>query len=167
MSLIDQIKRKKLYKASSEYVLKNVIDDFIDGKKSETNLKRGLTIFLLVQVRESDLEQVRNIVSKAISNIVDNNGVIQSIMSSIILATFGFPFEGLNNAFAECEKTGHQLLEIYQNDIRVLYGNSEAIFYELTANQYFNYTTLIPKFNAILDTLFSLEYGTIRRLDGT
>jgi hypothetical protein len=150
----------------SKYIPKDTLDNIIEGKHNmmEPNHKKGLINFIIIQLKEEPIEELHNLHKPVVSTILENKGFIAGIISTIIFATFGFPFQDDKNSANLNEQTAFSLLKNLGNNIKVVYGSDEGFYGNVGNSKYHNYSPLIHEFNKKLDFLINLEYGKIMKV---
>jgi len=159
-------KEGELRNAFSKYVPADIFDSIMAGKLNAIELpfKKGLINFIIIQLKEEPIEELQNLHKEVVSTILENNGFVVGIISTIVLATFGFPFQDDKNAAGLCEHTGYSLLKSLGDQIKVIYGSDEGFYGNIGTSKYSNYGPLIPRFNNKLSFLMNLEYGKLMKI---
>jgi hypothetical protein len=156
---------KRIKRAFSGYIPEEALES-ITGKNSlHCEFKDGEINYLIMQVRDDRTQEVPTLIAKASEIILSMNGVIVCILSSLLVATFGFPFEKNEDGFAKCEKTANYLLDRLRGDSRVIFGKSKGLYGNLGSSRCAHYGPLVPGMAGRLEALLQLEFGQSRHIE--
>ena len=122
--------------------------------------RAGTICFLILQAKEETCDSVPSIITKATDIVLSNKAVLQTIFSSFIFCSYGFPFEDDGGSFERCTLTANQLTLNLKNDVRVIYGKANGMYAGLGNTQTMRPGPIIPNLSDKLKTLLALEYGT-------
>ena len=119
--------------------------------------------FILLQVRDDRPEQVTARLATAHAIVIERNGVVSDIMSSLSLSVFGFP----DSAGLETDRANHasaveDLMRNLSPDVRLLHGIVDGLIGNTGSELRMHYGPVIPRFADYLQTLMKLEFGEAR-----
>lgn len=113
--------------------------------------------YLIFQVRGDSPDVMQRHLAQAFEIIMDNDCLIENIMSSIAVATFRTKVA-----------TYEQLLEALHTrlgpNIRVVHGRGEYPRGIFGSQRRLSYGTIFPDITSKLETLFAMEFGTSREI---
>lgn len=117
--------------------------------------------YVLLQVRDTDLNSVSDRLDSAIDILSRRGGYVTDLMSSLVLTTFGLPLvdDDLDKARSQQTKAVARLISEFNQDIRLVYGTAECLAGNVGASQHMNFGILLPGIADKLSTLLSLEFG--------
>jgi hypothetical protein len=157
------IQRSYLRRAFSPYISKTVLNDLLRNPNQPLwrETKPVVRDYLIFQVQESSLESTQQHVSAGVDIILDCGGILEGIICSVVMATFGFPFT--QDSMIGDEKARAQaaacLTRTLGSNVRVIHGRSEARVGNHGSDRRLSYGSLIPGFAGRLETLQNLDFG--------
>lgn len=164
-SIFKSKEQKQVLHRLSKFVDSEALEKIAAGKMPDFEIfKEGIINFLITQVKDTPLSSFQALQSDVITTILENKGFVDCIMSSIIIATFGFPFEDRKNAGELCENTARTLLNLRKHDIRIIYGEEKGTFGNIGCSRLFRYGPLISNVDRKLSLLNKLEYGKLLKV---
>jgi hypothetical protein len=113
--------------------------------------------FLIFQIRDDRLEDVQTNLPPALDLIVDCDGHIESIMSSVVCAVF-------KEKTKPRQRPADALLDRFGNNVRVVYGRGEFLRGNIGSAKRFTYGTTFPQFGKMLEVLLRLEFGSSKEI---
>lgn len=140
------------------------IPEFADLVKqaSRRELRTYEVNFVLFQVRDDVLENVPQYMDNAVAVLTKHRVPLIDISSSIVFATIGFP--GLTQTLPNADNIRVDLVQDLQcnlrDDIRILHGVVRGVVGHLVVRL----AALVPRYDKLLQALFSLEYGDAQEL---
>jgi hypothetical protein len=153
--------RRWLLRAFSPYLSKDRFDGLMAEASSFPRPMESKEIhFLLLQVRDDDADEARPLVVEAVATACDRGGVVECMMSSFVLVTFGlYAWEQRPPAELMAELAG-ALLERMGSNIRIAYGRARGLHGLLGSEKRFAHTALLPGFGRYTATLLSTDFGS-------
>lgn len=150
----------------SKFVNPEALEKITKGKDPtlESFQKAGLITFMITQVNDAPLSKLKELQKDVVLSILETKGVIDCIISSIMVATFGFPFEDSKNARELCESTARTLLKLLKHDIKIIHGQEESFFANLGSPRIFRYGPIISDLSGKFSLLNKLEFGQILKV---
>jgi hypothetical protein len=146
----------------SEFLTEDALNKLKKGKPLNdiSNAKKGMINFVIVQVRDESLEKTSEILSQVVELIFKNEGFISAIVSSIVIATYGFPKEIVQDGNELLQNIAKLIIEKYKLNVRVVYGSAPGLYgnWGIPQSQFFG--PLIPHIDKKLINLFNLKFGT-------
>ena len=153
--------RKKVRSAFSEYLANEVIDEIVNNPdRTRKPPKRAEICFILLQVRDDTIEQVPASMAEAMDIILQRNGTVCDVMSSTLLAIFGFPIsdDPEKNRDQRSKSVVRLVTELGPN-VRLVYGTVDGLVGNFGMARRFHYGPLLPGFARYLAALTALEFG--------
>ena len=123
----------------------------------QPTLKNESISYLLFQVRHESLEDFRSNLAPALDLVFNNEGVIETIMSSVVFATF----KGEANPQL---RPIDVVLDKFGPNVRAVYGHGEFVRGPVGSQFCFRYGTIFPELDCALKLLLELEFGTSREI---
>jgi hypothetical protein len=119
--------------------------------------------FVLVQVRDDRPDQVAPRLATAHAIVVEKEGTICDLMSSMSLSVFGFPVSaGTDRDGANRDAAATELLRALAPDARLVHGVAEGLIGNSGSPHRFHYGPVIPHFTNVVEVLIKLEFGEAR-----
>jgi hypothetical protein len=109
--------------------------------------------YLIFQVRDDRLEDIQVNLSPALDLIVDCDGLVEAIMSSVVCAVF-------KEETKSRERPAKALLDRFGTNVRVVYGRGQFLRGNIGSAKRFTYGTTFPQFGKMLEALLRLEFGS-------
>jgi hypothetical protein len=109
------------------------------------------------QIRDDKLEDLRTNLPLALDLIIDCDGLVEAIMSSVVCAVF-------RNAPKSRERPVDVVLEKLGTNVRAVYGHGEFLRGNIGSAKRFSYGTTFPHFGRMLGALLQLEFGSSREV---
>lgn len=158
-------RKKKVKELFSKYVSEEAIEKTLEGKDVKDQLKKGNIDYLIMQIRGDTIEDILRLLSKSTEIIVNMNGMVSCIFSSLLFATFGFPFDEYRDASGTCEQVVNDLVSQLKKDIRVVYGSSNGLYGNLGSPRSMHFGPLLPRIEEKLKILFTLGFAESRHIE--
>jgi hypothetical protein len=153
-------KKQDLQDRLSKFVSADVAKDIISGTPSqEVEMRDCLILFILVQVNDSDLNEVGDLITSVSDILIQKRFTIVSVTSSLLLATYGFPLKELNPLKEGCEQVVKELTNDHPKKLKVLHGNVQGKYGLYGHPKGKTFGPILPKFDSILKQLVELSYG--------
>ncbi len=164
-SLFKSKKEKEALSYLSKYVTPDAFEKISKGKLPDLELfKEGLVTFVITQVNDVSLNKLQSLQRDVVATIMASGGIVDCIISSIVIGTFGFPFEDQNDPRELCENTVKNLLELCKHDIKVIHGQEKGFFGNLGGPHRFSYGPIISNLSGKFSLLNKLEYGKMLKV---
>jgi hypothetical protein len=141
--------------AFSEFVSAEGLSRIEDSLKSTStelvSLNKETISYVIFQVRDDEPEDIQRHLGHVLDIVLDHDGTIESIMSSIAVATF--------KSRAPAKRSLDVLLGKLGPDVRAIYGQGEFLRGTHGSLRRFTYGTIFPNINAKLEALRDTEFG--------
>jgi hypothetical protein len=158
----EERERQWIRQGFSKYLSRELVEQLVANPRSLTmgEMTKAEVRFLLFQVRDSSLGDIRDLMNRAIAIAADTGGVIDCLMSSMMLVTFGIiaPPDGIPED--QQLRAVAALIEKLGTDIRVLYGRAQCLHGTVGTDARFFYSVLLPDFGASMKRLLDVDFGT-------
>jgi hypothetical protein len=128
------------------------------------SLKTSRLYCLLVQVRDNTPDDIQRNVEQVIPIYAKHSGVIIDMIASIQLVLFGLFAATLQNMSDDSRETAEELLNLTEDQVRIVAFNGNISYGNIGTNNSMNYTACLPKFDRLLAALLGTEYGCITEL---
>jgi len=153
--------RRKIRSAFSEYLANEVIDEIVNNPdRTGKPPQRAEICFILLQVRDDAVEQTPAYIAQAIDIILQRGGTVCDVMSSTILAVFGFPIgEDPEKNRDQRSKSVARLVTGLGTNVRMVYGAADGLVGNIGHARRLHYGPLLPGFAHYLTALTALEFG--------
>jgi adenylate cyclase len=116
--------------------------------------------FILLQVRDDPVDQVSAHIAHAMDIIIQCDGTVCDIMSSMVLAIFGLPLrEDPEKSSDQRAKSVARLVTELGTNIRLVYGTTEGLVGNYGSSDRFHWGPLLPGFARYMTALMALEFG--------
>jgi hypothetical protein len=148
--------KSKFHKVMSEVVNMDQLPS--DPKE----LKQGKIHYVLVHVRDEETKDIPDLIGKITDALIAHEGTIATICSSILVCTFGFPFQFGVGDRPTCNRAASDVLKIEPTRIRVLYGAAEGLYGNIGGDRRLAFSPVIPHFGERLLDLLGLEFGVAK-----
>jgi hypothetical protein len=109
--------------------------------------------YVLFQIRDDNLEDIQMNLPAALDFIVDCDGLVESIMSSVVCAVF-------KDGPKSRERPVETLLNKLGTNVRAVYGRGEFLRGNIGSAKRFTYGTTFTQFDKMLEVLLRLEFGS-------
>src|ERR1700754_3834067 len=113
--------------------------------------------YLFFQIRDEKLEDIQVNLPAALDLIVDCDGLVESIMSSVVCAVF-------KDKLKSPVRPVDVLLKKFGTNVRAVYGRGEFLRGTIGSSKRFTYGTTFPGFGEMLEALFRLEFGSSKEI---
>ena len=110
--------------------------------------------YMALQVRGITPEEIQHHLAQAIEVVIDRGGMVEVIMSGIVMATFK-PMS-ISSTSAVSEKLGP--------NVKAVHGRGEYLRGAIGSNKHLTYGTIFPHMQQMLETLFALEFGASKEI---
>lgn len=153
---------ERVREAFSEYLSKDVIDALIARRKQTLAPPRPWTCaYVLLQVRDENLETASTHLSLATDILLRRDGVVSDWLASLLLATFGLPLvdDDLDKARSQQAKAVARLVTELGSNMRLIYGVADGLAGNIGGSQRLHYGLLLPDLGGKLAQLLALEFG--------
>jgi hypothetical protein len=143
--------------AFGEFVSEQVLRDLENAQESRLKemlpLEKETISYVILQVRGDTLEDIQSNLAQAFETIFDNEGFIESTISSIFTVTFKTAPDLRNRSIqALRDKLG--------STVRAVYGHGEFARGVYGSPRRSTYGTILPDIGTKLGALLQLEFGT-------
>jgi hypothetical protein len=158
--------RKKIRSAFSEYLANEVLDEIINNPdRTRKPPQRAEICFILLQIRDDTAEKLPAHIGQAMDIVVQRGGTVCDVMSSVVLAIFGFPLsdDPERNRDQRSKSVTRLVTELGPN-IRLVYGTAEGLVGNFGSPRRLHYGPLLPGFARYLSALTALEFGQATEL---
>ncbi len=154
-------RRRETLRLLSPYLTKQAIDELVKMRDRPSPTPRQATIpYIILQVRDDDLAQASGYLGKAFEAVLDSNGAIMSVMSSVVAATFGIPIRDPHSgSIDQRNQAVARLLRDLGPNVRVVSGRADGLFGTVGGPRRFDFAALIPDFGRSLESLLRLDFG--------
>lgn len=160
-------KRRKSEKARfreafSQYLSEDVMDAILArGAQDIAPPKPWTCAYVLLQVRDEDLNAASEHLTRATDILLHRDGVVSDFLSSLILAQFGLPLidDDLDKARSQQAKAVARLLSELGSNVRLVHGVATGLAGNIGAQQRLHFGVLLPDLNSKLATLLALDFG--------
>lgn len=146
--------------AFSKFMSKDELRKISENTKTLPALKGETIHYVLLQVRDDTPEMVQRYLSSAIGSVVNDGGMVEGIMSSLVSGIF-------EPASHPPEWSMADLLTRLGPDARAVFGQGEYLRGGLGSERRFTCGTIFPKFDKMPEALFRLEFGSSSELSLT
>jgi hypothetical protein len=150
-----QARTARVRAAFSEFVSAEGLSQIEDSLKNPSTelalLKKETIDYVIFQVRDDKPEDVQRHLAHVLDIVLDHDGVIEGIMSSIAVATF--------KSSAPARRSLDALLGKLGPDARAVHGQGEFLRGAYGSQRRFTYGTILPNLTAKLEALRKTEFG--------
>lgn len=148
---------EKIHKLFSKSIGKKQLDKISANKdEKEFGYEEGLIYYILFQVKEESYKEIRQLIEKSINIIIEYDGIISNMMSSVVLVYFMLNDE---KAIEKQVKLSSHLIDILGNNIKIVYGNANGAVGLLGSTKRLQHVPIIPNMTIAINELIQLEYG--------
>lgn len=158
---------KRLQNLFSDHISEEDMRDFLNQLQSDQTLikmRRGSIVYIIIQVKDKEPESLLEVIQKAANVINANHGFIPSILSSIIVVTFGFPFKDSRKAIQNQQATVDELLRHFKEDVKIVYGTEDGYYGNVSIIQGWHYTPILRGIGDKFGRLSKLQFGNSLKL---
>lgn len=148
----------------SKYLAKEIIQQVGEGDAIQEDLQKVDIVYMVIQVRDDPIDNVPAIISKVVQIIIDNGGIVTTICSSLIVATFCFSIDNKIDGLDSCNKAVRLLLDCIGDNIKIVYGIKDGLYGNLGSPIRMQYGPLIPSIASDLEALFMLHFGESKQM---
>jgi hypothetical protein len=148
------ISRRQL-RPFARFLSKEALRDIQENPNEFPPLQMEDIRYVVMQVRDDTPEHIQQHLSHAIDTVIDDGGVVEDIVSSILTVIFKPTFHSRDFSMDD-------LLAKLGPNVRAVYGDGKFLPGTIGSPRRFNYGTLFPDISRTLETLFLLEFGTSR-----
>lgn len=163
MGLIDRILNRKLRADLEKYVSPNVAEKILahpaESDFEPKEFQSAVVTLILVQLKDDDLHQVPDMIAKTCDILTEHNWVIETIVSSMIVAFIGPPFQTKRDPHQMCEQTANALIQNFSDKVKILHGDVSGKIGNLGSKTRFSFGPLLPNFSLIIKQLGELKFG--------
>jgi class 3 adenylate cyclase len=114
---------------------------------------------MIVQVRDDNLNELAKYIEKALDIIQHHNGIVDGVMASVIMVTFGSP-EKLAENELNCAELAENLRRELSSNVRFLYGRKLCCSGSIISGRVITCGTYMPGFVEHLAELNKLNFGS-------
>jgi len=98
---------------------------------------------------------------KAFDAALHTGGVVMSVMSSVVVVTFGIPIRSPDNeSIDQRNQAVARLLRDLGPNVRVISGRADGLYGIVGSDRRFSFEALIPDFSGSLEHLLRLDFGS-------
>ena len=157
--------QRTLLQSFSRYLSPEMIEDLVKRpERLRPNLQPAMIPYIILQVRDDDLARVGGLLDQAFEAVMDADGAIMSVMSSVVTAAFGMPVRVPDDeAIAQRDKAMARLRGDLGPNVRTVFGCADGL-YGGVGTRRMSYQALIPDFSTPLERLLRLEFGASAEL---
>jgi hypothetical protein len=161
-----RLRRKILLGTLSKYLSPEAIDSLVQNPiRPGRDLRAAEIDFLVLQVRDDVLEDVPKLLESPFRIVMDFDGTIWSVMSSVVNVVFGIPVgDGKDDHADRCARAAARLVEELGSNVRVVFGTAKGLHGAMGSEQRLVYGAVVPNFASILERLIKLEFGRLTRI---
>ena len=160
------IQRWQIRKLFSPYVSKETIDKIAFeglGKKKMQKLTKSRLEFVLVALRGDNAQRLSEQLGSITNLAVRHNGVVQSIISSLIVIVYG-----ITDIPKETSATRFTLLEAltkqFGSEIKIVHGAETGYYGNIGGANLLSYGFIIPNFLEALGQLSTISFGEVKEI---
>jgi len=146
----------------SQHLAKGVIDEILKNpNQGLPSVKPWTSCYVLLQVRDADLQEMTQHLNTAIDIVVRRDGIVCGILSSVMLAAFGLPFvdDNLGRQRAQQAKAIARLAAKLGTNARLIYGTTSGMAGTVGNSEYQLHGFFLPDFDKQLERLRALDFG--------
>jgi hypothetical protein len=136
----------------------------LEGGQLASSESHGILDFMIILVAETEPPGLTDLISKCVTLISANRGVVSTITSSLIVATFGFPFDETGSVARR--ETADRLSSAFGSSIRIVHGSEAGSMGNQGTSKILHYGPRISDFAGKLQTLLNLPAGGVKELSG-
>ena len=125
----------------------------------KTELKAATVQFVLIQVRDDSADQVADLISSVCEVAGKSEGLIETMTSSLVIVTFGTPFETKQDPAEAARQLAIDLQAVLPGQLKVLLGARAGKVGNIGSANRFSFCSVIPNFGDLLARLVQLDYG--------
>ena len=150
------------------YVADELIDELVNNPRPlRLDLQPASISFILLQVRDEPVVEAPDRMAKAIDIIQRLYGICD-VMSSTVLAIFGFPRrEELDGSSDQRAMSVARLVTELGPDIRLVYGTADGLVGNYGSPHRFRWGPLLPGFARYMTALTAREFGQSAEIPAT
>jgi hypothetical protein len=112
----------------SKYISCHAIEGVIPDNKSSLEARDMTISFILIQIKDDDLSGLEHSVTSVCDIILRREFMVDSVISSLIVATVGFPMKEIENPLQNCKQLAEELVRNHRGKLKVLYGSLAGKF---------------------------------------
>jgi len=134
------------------------IQEMLNGRSGQLPPPKKEDIcYVALQVCGDTPEEIQRHLAQAIDIVINHGGMVEEIMSSIVMATFKpTPDSSHPSTNAVSDKLGPT--------VRAVHGRGEYLRGAIGSGSRFSYGTIFPHMQRMLETLFALEFGASKEI---
>ena len=129
---------------------------------SEVEVKSGIVSFILIQIKDDELNDIDRLITSASSILMEQGFMIVSVVSSLVVATIGFPVREVENPIKICERVVKELAGKHPHELKLLYGSLSGKYGAFGHPKSKRFGPILPKFGELLNQLTALKYGELQ-----
>ena len=159
MGILEILQRRKIRSAFGNYVSPEVIEKLMSEKASGIASPEAKHFqYVVAMADETNPDEVPAMIGKIVQVLVENHATVTNIMSSLVVALLGVPFQAGNSAGARMELV-EALLRENGDRIRIVHGECDGAVGNFGGPKRWSYGAMIPGFSAILKRLIETKFG--------
>jgi hypothetical protein len=141
----------------SNFLSKEGLRSVRDDSNEVPSLKNESIGYVLLQVRDHTTGDIQHNLPLALDVILDNDGFVEGIMSSVASAVFTTQSKSM-------EQSIDALFGKLGSNVRVVYGHGYFLRGTVGSQRRFAYGTMFPNFGKMLEILLEIEFGSSKEL---
>jgi hypothetical protein len=142
----------------SKETLGDIHESLMQGSPNELPpLQMEDVRYAVLQVRDDTPEDIQRHLSHAFDIVMDDKGMVEDIMSSIVTVIF-------KPTFLSPDFSMDAFLGKLGPNVRAVHGHGEFLRGTIGSPKRFTYGTIFPNINKTLETLFQLEFGSSKEI---
>lgn len=157
---------KSVQETFSQYIPADRLKEILSAqdRKNSDEMQRCPISFILLQIKDERMDDLKDMLSKVTEVLCKNNGFITGIISNTILAIFGFPPENDQNSVVDLENVVTSLLKAVEENVRLVYGKKEGLLGNFGTAERLYYGPIFKNFDDVLLALRKVDYGEALKL---
>jgi len=152
------IAKRRLRTAFGQYLSESTLRDIQEMSNGRSGQlprpKQEQVCYVVLQVRGDIAEEIQQHLAQAIDVVLDHGGMVEVIMSFIVTATF--------NPQSDVLQPPTNMLGKLGPNVRAVYSCGEYLRGPVGSSRWFSFGTIFPHIQPMLETLFTLEFGTAK-----
>lgn len=148
---------KRQLRAFSAFLSKEELLSLQEKSNDFPALQKEKIYYVVFQVRDETPESIQHCLSVALEVVLDHGGMVENVMSSVVMAVFKSTENQVESAVAA-------LLSSLGPDVRAVCGYGEYLRGVFGSKKRFSYGTIIPNIHGVLQSLFQLDFGSSRNI---
>jgi hypothetical protein len=142
-----------------KFVPKSLVEAVINDEADYRSAIEKDIEFVLVKFNDDNAIALRQAISDAVDIAIENGAIVEDIVSSLVVLTYGF-LDDETNSKGKGHELSTLLLEKFGSKIAIVYGNSPCLVGNHGSSNRMTFGSLIPNFWEHLVKLSTVTPGS-------